>query len=140
MGRLGYKVDQQFIGLTDLIASPVVLSILGLLSRDGLLAEAWDDWVPTESGTGELENGRNWLPFYEATKRGWTKNNAVISAIKADPLFAKLLAWDVTFLDDADFLSKSDHMLPPWLELPRQGLLPRAQIKSERTPSDDEYS
>ncbi|MCW3475714.1 RNA-directed DNA polymerase [Limobrevibacterium gyesilva] len=112
-GVLGIRVDQNFMALNDRTVSPVVLSMLGLLSADGLLAERWDDWQPTDHGTASVENGRNWLPYYEAVRRNWTTNTEIISPIRGDPLFSKLLKWDVTFLDNVDFFSQTSARSKP---------------------------
>jgi hypothetical protein len=112
-GVLGLKVSDQLMGMKERRVSPVVLAILGLLSAHGLLLGSWDDWEATPSGTGAIANGRNWLPFYEAVLRGWTANSEIISAIRADPLFTRLLESRVSFLDDSDFLSRAEVPSPP---------------------------
>lgn len=106
-GVLGLPVSQSFIGVEARVVSPVVLAVLGLLSGNRLLAEDWDEWRTPALGTGSIANGRNWLPYYEAVLRGWTTDLGIQGAIKADPLFSRLLDAKVTFLDDSDFLSRA---------------------------------
>jgi hypothetical protein len=133
-GVLGLRVSQSFIGTEERRVSPVVLAVLGMLSADGLLAEDWDDWKMTPSGTGSIANGRNWLPYYEAVCRGWTSDAEIVAEIKADPLFSRLLKAKVTFLDDSDFLSRIGTGLPA--PSPRSGgksrIVARAQVRSAR--------
>jgi hypothetical protein len=132
-GILGFSVDQSFLALDKRVVSPVVLAMLGLLSADGLLAEGWDAWSEAAPGSGTVPTGRYWLPYYEAILRGWTKQPSITKGIREDPLFVQLSKAKITFLDDADFLSRTE--LPP---LPRRirsrrRTLVRAPIRAERT-------
>ncbi|PNG24231.1 RNA-directed DNA polymerase [Methylocella silvestris] len=102
-GVLGLRVSKAFLSVDEPIESPVVLAILGLLSKKGLLDEKWDDWKINPPPTGSLANGRSWLPYYEAVLRDWTNDPQIKKEIRADALFSKLLDEKVTFLDDSNF-------------------------------------
>lgn len=142
-GVLGLAVDQDFIASANRIVSPVVLAMLGLLGADGLLKEPWDDWKTLPSGAGSITDGRYWLPHYEAVFRGWTKDTKLISEITGDKLFGPLLAAQVTFLDDSDFLSKANPVLklpPPWRTgSKKSSVAPRGVVRSGRPMSSDHY-
>jgi hypothetical protein len=141
-GVLGIKVDQAFIALDEKIVSPVVLSIIGLLSADQLLIGQWDEWRTPPAGTGSIANGRNWLPHYEAVLRKWTKDPEILREIKSDPLFSQLLKSKVTFLDDSDFLSKT--VKPSPAPMPSSGrkkplAIARSPARSERAMFSESY-
>jgi hypothetical protein len=140
-GVLGLHVDRKFVALGDTTVSPVVLAVLGLLSQDGLLAEPWDDWKPNHVGNvTSIVNGRYWLPYYEAVRRRWTKDAALLEAFAADDLFMSLAGESVTFLDISDFASQL-RPLPPWKSpAPRSGALQRGPVRSGRRSVVDEYS
>jgi hypothetical protein len=80
-----------------------VSTALGLLCADNLLAETWDDWATPAVGSGSIMSGRLWLPHYEAVLRGWTNNQEIIQAIRADAFFMPLLEANISFLDNSDF-------------------------------------
>lgn len=132
-GVLGFSVSQSFLAVDKPIVSPVVLAVLGLLSADELLAESWDEWSEPLPGSGTVPNGRYWLPYYEAVLRGWTKQTSIVRGIREDPLFVQLLRAKVTFLDDADFLSKTELPPPPLRIRSRRRTIPRAPIRAQRT-------
>jgi hypothetical protein len=138
-GVLGLSVDQAFIGLDQPVVSPVVLAILGLLSADKLLVEKWDEWRPSPPGTASIANGRNWLPHYESVLRNWTNDADIIKEIKADPLFSQLLKAKITFLDDADFLSKEGKADAPRPSSVRGGIVARTPVRSKRSPAIESY-
>lgn len=88
--------------LVDLPGS-VTFAILGLLREHGLLDVPLGNW-PWKSRYKESGiYGPNWLPIYEATLRGWTKDKALISQVTGNPHFNRMLQDKVTFLED-DFL------------------------------------
>jgi hypothetical protein len=138
-GVLGLSVDQAFIGLDQPVVSPVVLAILGLLSADKLLVEKWDEWRTPPPGTGSIANGRNWLPHYESVLRKWTNDAGIIKEINADPLFSQLLKAKVTFLDDADFLSKAGKVSPLRPPSVPSGIVTRTPVRSKRAPATESY-
>ena len=140
-GVLSLHVDREFVALGDTTVSPVVLAVLGLLSEDGLLAEPWDDWKPNDAGSATgIVNGRYWLPYYEAVRRRWTKDSALLEAFAADDLFMSLAGESVTFLDMSDFASQFKP-LPPWKSpAPKSGALQRGPVRSSRRSVVDEYS
>ena len=132
-GILGFSVSQSFVSLDKPIGSPVVLAMLGLLSADGLLAESWDEWSKPFPGSGTFSHGRYWLPYYEAVLRRWTKQTSIARGIREDPLFVQLLKAKVTFLDDADFLSKTELPPPPRRIRSLRRTIVRAPIRALRT-------
>jgi hypothetical protein len=138
-GVLGQSVDQTFIGLDQPVVSPVVLAILGLLSADKLLVEKWDEWRTPPPGTGSVANGRNWLPYYESVLRNWTNDIDIIKEVKADPLFSQLLKAKVSFLDDADFLSKAGNLGTTRSPFVAGSVVARTPLRSRRSPSSEYY-
>lgn len=142
-GILGIHVDQNFMGINERVVSPVVLALLGLLSADGLLKEPWDDWKTPTPGSGSINDGRHWLPHYEAVRRGWTKDVTLITTIQGDKMFAELLKADVTFLDESDFLSQITVAPGPTptrpLDMKKLLVAMREQIRSGRQTSSIEY-
>jgi hypothetical protein len=142
-GILGITVSQAFMGINERVVSPVVLAILGLLRADGLLAEPWDDWKTPFPGSGSINDGRYWLPHYEAVRRGWTKDATVIGTIQGDKMFADLLKADVTFLDESDFLSQIPFAPEPPQTKPFDMKKPliavRERVRSGRQTSASEY-
>ena len=85
----------------DVLPHSVVLAILGLMNEKHLLKFSFNSWAWKKKlkETGEL--GEYWLPYYEAVLRGWTKDKKMVAAIKSQPVFSKMLAAKVTFLEDA---------------------------------------
>jgi hypothetical protein len=140
-GVLGLNVDRKFVAPGDIVVSPVVLAVLGLLSEDGLLAEPWDDWKPKDAGSiTNIVNGRYWLPYYEAVTRKWTKDSDLVEAFAADDFFMALAKESVSFLDMSDFASQFK-LIPPLKRLrPKSGALQRGPVRSVRRSVTDEYS
>ena len=85
----------------DILPHSVVLAILGLMNEKHLLKFSFNSWAWKKKlkETGAL--GEYWLPYYEAVRRGWTKDKKMVAAIKSQPVFAKMLAAKITFLEDA---------------------------------------
>jgi hypothetical protein len=46
---------------------------------------------------------QHWLPLYEAVKRGWTRDAALIAAVKGQSTLLRMLEGGVTFLEDRIF-------------------------------------
>jgi hypothetical protein len=104
-----------------------------------LLDEPWDAWRPTPERAGHLVNGRYWLPHYEAVRRRWTEDVALIAAFANDAFFARLLAADVTFLDDSDLKSQAGPDADNWLGFLDNITAPRAPVRSGRRSAIDGY-
>jgi hypothetical protein len=138
-GILGISVDRTFIAMGKRTPSPIVLAALGLLSNDSLLDEPWDAWRPTAENAGHLVNGRYWLPHYEAVRRRWTHDAALIAAFTNDAFFARLLAADVTFLDESDFKSRAGPDADDWVGFFDNVTAPRGDVRSERGTLIDGY-
>ncbi len=138
-GVLGITVDRAFIVMDGRSPSPVVLAALGLLSADGLVDEPWDTWRPAPEDAGHLVNGRYWLPHYEAVRREWTQDAVLIEAFTKDSFFARLLAAEVTFLDDSDFKSQAGPDADDRLGFLENVTAPRAPVRSGRGSVIDEY-
>jgi hypothetical protein len=138
-GVLGMRVNQAFVGLRENSASPVVLAVLGLLGEDGLLDQPWDQWKPEPVGDARaIVDGPYWLPFYEAARRRWTTDFAIIEAMASDPFFGPLLQESVSFLDASDFMSAEDSTRrAPWDR--RRRVAQRAPIRSGRPNVLNEY-
>lgn len=81
----------------------VVFAMLGMLRERRLLSVPLSKWGWRAKLKKSGIYGENWLPFYEAVRRGWTNDRGMISAVKSDPLLAKMLAAKVTFLEDQVF-------------------------------------
>ena len=83
------------------VPSSVVFSIFGLLRQHGLSnvpLSLWN-WRPRFKKSGI--HGTDWLPLYEAVLRKWTKDAKLVALVKSCPHFSKLLADEITFLDDS---------------------------------------
>lgn len=138
-GVLGMRVDQAFVGLRENSASPVVLAVLGLLGEDNLLDEPWDQWKPDPVGDArDIVDGPYWLPFYEAARRRWTTDFAIIEAVAGDPFFGPLVQEGLSFLDASDFMSAEESSRrAPWDR--RRRVAQRAPIRSGRQSAVNEY-
>lgn len=138
-GVLGMRVDQAFVGLRENSASPVVLAVLGLLGEDDLLNEPWDQWKPDPAGDARaIVDGPYWLPFYEAARRRWTTDSAIVEAMAGDPFFDRLIQEGVSFLDASDFMgAEGSTRRAPWDR--RRRVAQRAPIRSGRPNVINEY-
>ena len=81
----------------------VNFAILGMLRERGLLSVPLSRWAWRSVFKKNGIYGENWLPFYEAVRRKWTKDKAIISAVTGDPILNKMLTAEVTFLEDHVF-------------------------------------
>lgn len=81
----------------------VNFAILGMLRERGLLSVPLSRWAWRSVFKKNGIYGENWLPFYEAVRRKWTKDKTIISAVTGDPILKKMLAAEVTFLEDHVF-------------------------------------
>jgi hypothetical protein len=99
---LKIEVRKTDISATDL-PSATVLALIGLLSERNLLdvpLRAWK-WRSEVKKLGVYSN--YWLVYYEAVRRKWTKDKTMSAQVKANPVFARMLAKKVTFLEDRIF-------------------------------------
>jgi hypothetical protein len=81
----------------------VVFATLGMLRERGLLSVSLNHWGWRADFLKRRIYGENWLPFYEAVRRNWTRDKGIISAVTKDPILSKMLAAKVTFLEDQIF-------------------------------------
>lgn len=102
-GILKIKLRKSDLDGSNGLPSPTTLALLGLLKEKKLLEfslSVWP-WKAKLKQIGPFE--QYWLPFYEAVLRGWTKEKALVAAIKSNPVLASMLAHNVTFLEDSIF-------------------------------------
>ena len=60
--------------------------------------------------------------MYESVRRKWTKDRAIISAVKGEPFLDKLLSQNVTFLEDEIFNLKTINLRrKTFRRLPKDG-------------------
>lgn len=104
-GFMNYKFRKADLPPFGSPPNAVVFAIMGLMREKKLLRFSLDkwDWRATYKVAGIFSE--NWLPMYEAVRRGWTKDSRIIAAVTADPIFAAMLNHKVTFLDDSIFVS-----------------------------------
>ena len=124
--------------------SPVLLSVLGLLSEQSLISGSWDSWNATSDKAQHVARGRNWLPNYEAVLRRWTSDPSIVSEINADPLLKLLLKAKVTFLDDSDIkkvASNEGSAGPVPTSRPKLNkvFLKRVKVRASRSSSNNDY-
>ena len=94
----------------DTRPNSVVFAMLGMLWERGLLSVPLSKWGWRSEFKKTGVYGENWLPFYEAVRRKWTKDKDIISAVTGDPIFSKMLAAKVTFLEDRIFDAVEIHL------------------------------
>lgn len=102
-GAFEISVTEKELTNTDDLPSPLVLASLFLLNEKGLLTGGMSRWSWRARFHDLGVYSEYWLPFYEAVRRKWTKDRKIISAVKKEPVFAKMLKADVTFLEDQVF-------------------------------------
>ncbi|MEG3620345.1 hypothetical protein V5T82_17930, partial [Magnetovibrio sp. PR-2] len=102
-GFIGYKFRKVDLPKFGTPPNAVVFTIMGLLRERKILPFPLDEWKwrPVYKSTGILSE--NWLPMYEAVRRGWTKDKRLVAAVSSDPIFRKMLAYKVTFLNETIF-------------------------------------
>jgi len=82
---------------------PIVFAIIGLLTARGQVSfplSRWQ-WRGDFRRAGPLS--QHWLPLYEAVRRGWTKDAALIAGIRSQSTLSRVLDNGVTFLEDRIF-------------------------------------
>ena len=99
-GVLRIPVDKEVMELFDRVPNSVVFAVLGMLHERGLLLFPLSNWPWRAQFRRSGLYGEHWLPFYEAVLRNWTKDKKIVSAVKSHPIFSKMLAQRVTFLED----------------------------------------
>lgn len=95
------KLEKKDFPNFDYVPGSVVFSIIGLLRQHGIInfpLGTWD-WKPRFKKGGIY--GPDWLPLYEAVLRKWTKDSKIVGFVNACPHFSKLLAANISFLDDS---------------------------------------
>ncbi len=88
----------------------VVFAMLGMLRERGLLSVSLSKWGWRSEFKKTGVYSENWLPYYEAVRRKWTKDKDIISAVTGDPVFSKMLDANVTFLEDRIFDAAKIHI------------------------------
>jgi hypothetical protein len=102
-GVFRIAVDKDDLGTSGERPHSVVFAMLGMLQERGMLPVTlsnWD-WRPDFKKGGIL--GKDWLPYYEAVRRKWTTDKTMVSAVRSQPVLAKMLDNGVTFLEDRIF-------------------------------------
>jgi len=102
-GALQIKVSNDDMISAAGTPSPVIFAILGMLSERGLLEFSLKNWPWRADFKRAGITSDNWLPFYEAVRRKWTSDKAMVNAVKGHPILSAMLAADVTFLEDQIF-------------------------------------
>jgi hypothetical protein len=102
-GVLRIPMDQADLPPFDSKPNSVVLALLGMLRERRLLSVPLWKWGWRAHLKQSGINGENWLPFYESVRRNWTTDKQIRHAVTSDPILAKMLAANVTFLEDQIF-------------------------------------
>ncbi len=84
----------------DYIPNSVAFSIIGLLRQHGLLDVPLSSWNWKSRLKQSGIYGPDWLPLYEAVLRKWTRDKKLIGQVNSSPHFRRLLADNISFLDD----------------------------------------
>ena len=100
-GVLKMEVSADDMASAVATPNPTIFAILGMLSERQLLKFQLKQW-PWKAEKAGI-NGQNWLPFYEAVRRKWTADKSMVSAVKQHPVLSRMLAANVTFLEDEIF-------------------------------------
>ena len=88
-GVLHISLDEDCLPAPDAIPSGLVLAILGMLRERKLLKVPLSRWKWRAQFNKSGILGSCWLPYYEAVRRGWTTDKAMVNAIKGEPVLAK---------------------------------------------------
>jgi hypothetical protein len=96
-------LEKDDLASSEIRPSSVVFAMFGMLRERGLLEVPLSYWGWRADLKKDGIVGQNWLPFYEAVRRKWTTDKAMVAAVNAHPIFAKMLANNVTFLEDRIF-------------------------------------
>lgn len=99
-GVLRIVINEDDIAPFEVQPSSIVFAILGMLRERQLLSVSLSNWSWRASFKETGIYGQNWLPFYEAVRRKWTTDKGMITAVNKDPILARMLAANVTFLED----------------------------------------
>jgi hypothetical protein len=105
-GVLKIKLDKNDVSVGDDLPNPIVLTLLWLLRERKLLKIRMSDWDWRAKFRKVGIYSDLWLPMYEAVSRGWTADAKIAASVKTNPLFAKMLAGNVTFIEDQIFDAK----------------------------------
>lgn len=104
-GFMNYKFRKVDLPRFGSPPNAVIFAIMGLMREKNLLPFSLDKWNWRTAFKNAGIFSENWLPMYEAVRRGWTKDKGIIAAVRAEPIFASMLKQNVTFLDDLIFSS-----------------------------------
>lgn len=100
---LKIDIDNSEIPDNRIMPNASIFALLGLLHEKGLLKVPLSTWPWRAHLKKHGPHSEMWLPFYEAVRRGWTKDKKLVNAIKSDAVFSKMLTAKVTFLEDMIF-------------------------------------
>jgi len=123
---LKIEIDDTGIPKSKIMPNATIFALLGLLHEKGLLKVSLSTWPWRAHLKKYGVHSEMWLPYYESVRRGWTKDKKLISAINSDPVFSKMLAAKVTFLEDLIF------------DAAKINLARRVFIKAEASPLKNE--
>jgi Reverse transcriptase (RNA-dependent DNA polymerase) len=123
-GALKIKVRKTDVQSEDRLPNSIVLALLGLLSERKLLTVPFSNWPWRAEFKKKGIYSHQWLPFYEAVLRKWTRDKKLVAAVSSDPILSKMLSDKVTFLEKRIFEAASINLTsrifkPPKAEGPK---------------------
>ena len=105
-GVLGIRLEKSDIPVTDETPGSIVPTLLAMLRDRKLLELPLSTWHWRAELRRHGVYGVNWLPLYEAVRRGWTSDNAITGAVKAEPILSRALTANVAFVEDRIFSAR----------------------------------
>ena len=97
---LRIDIEEKDIGNFDIEFSSVILAIMGVLKERSILKFPLSKFKFRHLLRKTGIYGENWLPYYEAVRRKWTKDKDMIAAVTSDPILSRMLSKDVTFIEE----------------------------------------
>jgi hypothetical protein len=134
-GALRIKVRKADISIPGQVPGSIVFALLGLLSERKLLTVPLSTWPWKAEFKKAGVFSHRWLPFYEAVRRKWTNDKAMIKAVNSNPVMARMLAKKVTFLEDRIFDAAEINITRRTFVRPLSGPAGRTKKKSLRRPT-----
>lgn len=104
---LKIRIEQTDLPVDASNLSSVVLVMLGMLRERKLLSLPLAQLRWRAALKGEGVYGERWLLAYEAVRRKWTTDAKIVDTVSKDPVFQKMLAAKVSFLEDQVFNTPS---------------------------------
>ena len=102
-GVLKIEITEDQIDSFDDMPSSVVFSLFGMLRERKLLKFSLSKWRWRSHYNQSGVLSENWLPIYEAVRRGWTEDKRLVAAVQSNDILNRMLKSDVTFLEDRVF-------------------------------------